>query len=322
MFNFTIHKPNEDNFNYNKLWDFVSLGAGPAGLNAGLYAKRKGLETLIVSKDIGGQLNNTEEVDNYLGFEMINANNLIDEFINHIDSLKIPKLIGFNISSVKKENGIFQIGLSNGKYIKAKTVLYALGGNPRKLQIEGEKKFSGKGISYCVICDGPFFKDKLVVVAGGGNSAVEAAIDLSKIAKEVFIIHRSQFRADKILLDKMNSKKNIKVYLETTINAIFGNDKIEHLNITDNFTKESTNFYLDGLFIEIGTIPNSYLISDFVKTNERNEIVVKLDQSTNVEGLYAAGDVTFEPEKQIIISAGAGAKAALSAAKYLNKKGD
>ena len=123
MFNFTIHKPNEDNFNYNKLWDFVSLGAGPAGLNAGLYAKRKGLETLIVSKDIGGQLNNTEEVDNYLGFEMINANNLIDEFINHIDSLKIPKLIGFNISSVKKENGIFQIGLSNGKYIKAKTVL-------------------------------------------------------------------------------------------------------------------------------------------------------------------------------------------------------
>lgn len=108
MFNFTIHKPNEDNFNYNKLWDFVSLGAGPAGLNAGLYAKRKGLETLIVSKDIGGQLNNTEEVDNYLGFEMINANNLIDEFINHIDSLKIPKLIGFNISSVKKENGIFR----------------------------------------------------------------------------------------------------------------------------------------------------------------------------------------------------------------------
>lgn len=322
MFNFTIHKPNEDSFNYHKLWDFVSLGAGPAGLNASLYAKRKGLETLIVSKDIGGQLNNTEDVDNYLGFQMINANDLIDKFITHIDSLNIPKLIGFEIVSLKKENGIFKIELSNGKFIKAKTVLYALGGNPRKLQIDGEKKYSGKGISYCVTCDGPFYKNKKVVVAGGGNSAVEAAIDLSKIAKEVYIIHRSQFRADKILIDKMYSRENIKVYLETTIDSIFGNDKIEYLDIIDNQSKKITKFYLDGLFIEIGTIPNSYLISDIIETNEIKEIIVNSDQSTTIEGLYAAGDVTYEPEKQIIIAAGAGAKAALAAAKYLNKRGE
>ncbi|MFA5749241.1 MAG: FAD-dependent oxidoreductase [Bacilli bacterium] len=322
MFNFTLNKLSEDDLYYNKLWDFVSLGAGPAGINASLYAKRKGLETLIVAKEIGGQLNNTEDVDNYLGFKMINANSLIDKFIAHIDSLNIEKLIGFDVISIIKDNEVFTIKLNNGKYIKAKTLLYALGGNPRKLQIEGEDKYSGKGVSYCVTCDGPFYKDKKVVVAGGGNSAVEAAIDLSKVAKEVYIIHRSQFRADKILLDKMFSNKNIKVYLETTIKKIVGNEKIEYLEIIDNKTLQSSKFYLDGLFVEIGNIPNSYLIEDIVKTNERKEIIVNEEQRTSVEGLFAAGDVTAEPEKQIIISAAAGAKAALAAAKYINKRGE
>ncbi|MFA5220395.1 MAG: FAD-dependent oxidoreductase [Bacilli bacterium] len=322
MFNFTLNKSSEDDLYYNKLWDFVSLGAGPAGINASLYAKRKGLETLIVAKEIGGQLNNTEDVDNYLGFKMINANSLIDKFIAHIDSLNIEKLIGFDVVSIIKDNEVFTIKLNNGKYIKAKTLLYALGGNPRKLQIEGEDKYSGKGVSYCVTCDGPFYKDKKVVVAGGGNSAVEAAIDLSKVAKEVYIIHRSQFRADKILLDKMFSNKNIKVYLETTIKKIVGNEKIEYLEIIDNKTLQSSKFYLDGLFVEIGNIPNSYLIEDIVKTNERKEIIVNEEQRTSVEGLFAAGDVTAEPEKQIIISAAAGAKAALAAAKYINKRGE
>ncbi|MDD5182700.1 MAG: FAD-dependent oxidoreductase [Bacilli bacterium] len=322
MFNFTLNKLSEDDLYYNKLWDFVSLGAGPAGINASLYAKRKGLETLIVAKEIGGQLNNTEDVDNYLGFKMINANSLIDKFIAHIDSLNIEKLIGFDVISIIKDNEVFTIKLNNGKYIKAKTLLYALGGNPRKLQIEGEDKYSGKGVSYCVTCDGPFYKDKKVVVAGGGNSAVEAAIDLSKVAKEVYIIHRSQFRADKILLDKMFSNENIKVYLETTIKKIVGNEKIEYLEIIDNKTLQSSKFYLDGLFVEIGNIPNSYLIEDIVKTNERKEIIVNEEQRTSVEGLFAAGDVTAEPEKQIIISAAAGAKAALAAAKYINKRGE
>ena len=322
MFNFTLNKLSEDDLYYNKLWDFVSLGAGPAGINASLYAKRKGLATLIVAKEIGGQLNNTEDVDNYLGFKMINANSLIDKFIAHIDSLNIEKLIGFDVISIIKDNEVFTIKLNNGKYIKAKTLLYALGGNPRKLQIEGEDKYSGKGVSYCVTCDGPFYKDKKVVVAGGGNSAVEAAIDLSKVAKEVYIIHRSQFRADKILLDKMFSNKNIKVYLETTIKKIVGNEKIEYLEIIDNKTLQSSKFYLDGLFVEIGNIPNSYLIEDIVKTNERKEIIVNEEQRTSVEGLFAAGDVTAEPEKQIIISAAAGAKAALAAAKYINKRGE
>ena len=322
MFNFTLNKLSEDDLYYNKLWDFVSLGAGPAGINASLYAKRKGLETLIVAKEIGGQLNNTEDVDNYLGFKMINANSLIDKFIAHIDSLNIEKLIGFDVISIIKDNEVFTIKLNNGKYIKAKTLLYALGGNPRKLQIEGEDKYSGKGVSYCVTCDGPFYKDKKVVVAGGGNSAVEAAIDLSKVAKEVYIIHRSQFRADKILLDRMFSNKNIKVYLETTIKKIGGNEKIEYLEIIDNKTLQSSKFYLDGLFVEIGNIPNSYLIEDIVKTNERKEIIVNEEQRTSVEGLFAAGDVTAEPEKQIIISAAAGANAALAAAKYINKRGE
>lgn len=322
MFNFTLNKLSEDDLYYNKLWDFVSLGAGPAGINASLYAKRKGLETLIVAKEIGGQLNNKEDVDNYLGFKMINANSLIDKFIAHIDSLNIEKLIGFDVISIIKDNEVFTIKLNNGKYIKAKTLLYALGGNPRKLQIEGEDKYSGKGVSYCVTCDGPFYKDKKVVVAGGGNSAVEAAIDLSKVAKEVYIIHRSQFRADKILLDRMFSNKNIKVYLETTIKKIVGNEKIEYLEIIDNKTLQSSKFYLDGLFVEIGNIPNSYLIEDIVKTNERKEIIVNEEQRTSVQGLFAAGDVTAEPEKQIIISAAAGAKAALAAAKYINKRGE
>ena len=183
MFNFTIDKTSSPAISYDKIYDFIVLGGGPAGLNAALYAKRKGLETLIITDEIGGQLNNTADVDNYLGFKMIDASDLIEHFKSHVATQDIPILSSVKVKSIKKINTLFEMTLSNFETIKSKTVLYALRWLTKKLQIPGEDAFASKGISYCVTCDGPFYKHKHVIVAGGGNSAVDAALDLQRLLK-------------------------------------------------------------------------------------------------------------------------------------------
>lgn len=321
MFNFSVEtkKPSVD---FNQTYDFVALGAGPAALNAALYAKRKGLNTLIVGYEIGGQLKNTSDVDNYLGFKMIDAEALIDQFLDHVKSLDVPIVSGLWIEKIKKTDQVFVIYLSSGEQIKTHTLLYALGGSPRKLEVPGETTYAGRGISYCVTCDGAFFRNKTVVVAGGGNSALDAAIDLARIAKKVTIIHRSQFRADQKSIDKINSLENVDFMLETQILSMHGEDTLTHLIILDKKTNETSSFQTDGIFIEIGSIPNSLLIKDLVDINDKNEIIVDQNQHTSIKGLFAAGDVTNNPFKQIIIAAAEGAKAAMAAAQYINNKGE
>lgn len=316
MFNFSIEqtKPIANDI----LYDFIALGAGPAGLNAALYAQRKGLKTLIIGNEIGGQLKNTSDVDNYLGFGLVDAETLINKFLDHVKALEIPILSGVYINEITKDEH-FTISLTNGQVFKTKTVLYALGGSPRKLGVPGEDILSSKGVSYCVTCDAPFFKQKEVVVAGGGNSAVDAAIDLARLAKKVTIIHRSQFRADQKSIDKLLSFDNVSVMLETQIMSINGNKNLETLTILDKKTNQEHLFKTDGLFVEIGSIPNTSLIKDLVSLSPSGEIIVDEYQKTNIEGLYAAGDATINPHKQVIIAAAEGAKAALEAAKYINK---
>jgi len=320
MFSFSVEKTSEqDIFENNSLWDLIIIGGGPSGLNAGLYAYRKGLKVGIITYEIGGQLHNTSTVDNYLGFKLIEGKDLSDQFLSHVNSLNIPILKNIKIDKLEKINDYFNLTLSNQKVLRSKTVLLSTGGNPRKLEVIGEKEFSNKGVSYCTTCDAPFFKDKHVIVAGGGNSAVEAAIDLVPWAKKITIVHRSKFRADKVLLDKLNTINGLTVHLNTQILKVYGDEKMKGIEVLDKTTGNTFQIDSDGLFVEIGTVPNNYLVKDIVSTNEQGEIIVDHDQKTSLIGLYAAGDVTNQPYKQIIISAAEGAKAALAITKYINQ---
>lgn len=303
------------------LVDFLVLGGGPAGLNAALYAKRKGMTTLVVAQDLGGQLRNTTTVDNYLGFINIPAEELIQRFVDHAEAQGVPLVSGVRILSFQKEGDVFLAKTEDGREFRGRTVLAALGGSPRKMGIPGEDKLSGKGVSYCATCDAPFFRDKTVVVAGGGNSAVEAAMDLAKWAKKVTIIHRSRFRADQILLDRMNAIPGIEVRLETQILEVSGDTSMAGLLLRNLKTGETETFPADGLFVEIGTIPNSSLFAGLADRNAIGELLVDENQKTSLEGLYAAGDITSQPHRQIIISAAEGAKAAMAASQYLHLKG-
>lgn len=317
MFNLQIG-PKKDVINYDEIYDFIALGLGPAGLNAGLYAGRKGLKTLVVGNELGGQLKNTNEIDNYLGFSLVDASELIVKFKKHIDNLEIPLLTDVMVIKLEKEKDLFLISLNNGHTLKSKTVLYAFGGNPRKLDVPGEHLLSGRGISYCVTCDGPFYKGKDIVVAGGGNSAIDAAKDLARIAKSVTVIQRSVLRADQKSIDTLLALPNVKVMLQTQILAFVGEEKLTGIKILDKTTKKETIFPADAAFIEIGNIPNTNLIENLVKLNDAGEVYVNEKQETSLKGLYAAGDITNNSHRQIIIAAGDGAKAALEAANYIN----
>ena len=301
-------------------WDMLIIGGGPAGLNAALYAKRKGLTCGIITKDVGGQLHNTTDVDNYLGIKLIEGKDLSHQFANHIKSLDVPVYKDVYVEAINVVEPDFEVVLSDGKQLISKTVLIATGGMPRKLEIPGEETFANKGVSYCTTCDAPFFKDKRVIVAGGGNSAAEAVIDLSHWASHVTVVHRSQWRADRILLDKIEALSNVTVHLETQLLDVFGHDVMEGVTVYDKHTKNTRKITADGLFIEIGNIPKSKLVKGLVKTNDNGEILIDENQMTSVPGLYAAGDVTSQPYKQIIISTAEGAKASLAITNYLNQK--
>ena len=320
MFSFNVEKTSVRSiFEDQILWDLIVVGGGPAGLNAGLYAKRKGLKVGIISYEIGGQLHNTSTVDNYLGIQDIEGKTLSDQFLSHINRLEIPILKHLKITLIEKNGSNFQLLLSDGKLLRSKTILIATGGAPRKLHVEGEMTYANKGVSYCTTCDAPFFKDKHVIVAGGGNSAAEAVLDLVPWARKITVIHRSQWRADQILLDKHQKIEHLDVHLNTQILNIYGNDKMSGIEVLDKKTGKQFKIDAEGLFIEIGTVPNSDLVKHLVATNEKGEIIVDSNQMTSLPGLYAAGDVTDQPYKQIIISAAEGAKAALAITHYLNQ---
>ncbi len=319
MFDFSIQKStNKGPFSETSLWDMIIIGGGPAGLNAALYAKRKGLKVGLVTKDIGGQLHNTTWVDNYAGFKDIEGKDLSDKLYDHVASLDVPMLQSVSVASLEHDGRHFHTTLSDGRRFESKTLLYTTGGKPRELEVAGERSFANRGVSYCTTCDAPFFKDQHVLVAGGGNSAAEAVLDLVPWAKKITVVHRSQWRADQILLDKLALVETLDIHLNTQILEIYGESKMKGVKVLDKTTQQERVISADGLFIEIGSVPNSALAGDLVRLNEREEIIVNDQQETSLPGFYAAGDVTNQPYKQIIISVAEGAKAALAANHYLN----
>lgn len=318
MFDFSIQKQKVPAiFKTLPLWDLLVIGGGPAGLNAALYAQRKGLHVGVISKEIGGQLHNTSTVDNYLGLPMLEGKDLSSAFLKHIQSLQVPLYTDVWVQHIERLGRHFKVFLSDGVELTSKTLLYATGGQPRQLGIPGEQQFANKGVSYCTTCDAPFFKGKHVIVAGGGNSAAEAVIDLAPFASHITVIHRSQWRADPITLNKHKDIGHLTVHLETQLLEVLGDELMTGVKVLDKKTQETSIIQADGLFIEIGLIPTSEGIAHLVTLNDKKEIMINEQFMTNVPGLFAAGDVTNVPFKQIVIAVGDGAKAALSIQQYL-----
>lgn len=300
-----------------KIYDLLIIGAGPAGLNAGIYAKRKGLDVGIIGKVTGGQVRDTSSVENYMGFNYMTGEDLVNRFLEHVKILELPILEEY-IVNVDFINPIKKINTESGKVYLAKTIIIATGSKTRKLGVAGEEEFRGRGVAYCAICDGPLFKNKKVAIAGGGNSAVEAAIDMSKIASEVVIVHRGQLKADQVIIDKAKDIENIRFMLNMQITEIVGEKVMTGLKLKNKLDEKELFLEVDGVFVEIGYDPNTDLFKDRLKLNQKNEIEIDFKNRTNIEGVFAAGDVTSVPYKQIIISVGEGAKAALSVNDFIN----
>ncbi len=320
MFNFTIDKK-EKELNLLDFYDLIVIGAGPGGTNAALYAKRRGLNVLMIASFSNSQVLDTKLIENYLGYTSITGEDLNNAFIEHAKSVDVDFLNGSTVVEVSKNDDLFSVTLDDQKIIKSHSVILATGARPRKLNAKGEKELTGRGVSYCAICDGPFYRNKKVVVVGGGNSALETAIDMAKIAESVFIIQlEDNFTGDKVLVDQIEKLENISYTLSSSTNEFIGSELLEKIKYTNNKTKKEHIVEAEGVFIEIGVIPNNSLVKDLVETNRFGEVITDKHQKTSVEGLYAVGDLTDFPYKQIITAASQGAVAALSANEYINRK--
>ncbi len=304
-----------------KTYDLLILGGGPASMSAAVYAARKMLEIAIITKDFGGQVNETSEVENWLGAQSVNAKDLAAKFTEHVQSFDLPVSMGPGVTKVAKDNDLFTVTTDQGKAYTAKAILMSTGARHRQLNVPGEKALVGKGVAYCATCDAPFFKNKKVAIAGGGNSAHTTALDLLKVDAEVTMINLSRrWQGDDSLQEKLRRHEKIRFLTGTEIISVEGQDRVTGVVVKDRDGGEPETVPADGLFVEIGLIPNSDPVKDLAKLNDRGEVLVDCACSTNVDGLVAAGDVTSVPYKQIVISAGEGAKAALAAYDYLMEK--
>lgn len=301
------------------LYDLLIIGAGPAGINAALYAKRKCLSVGIVARSIGGQVKDTTVVENYLGYKSISGSGLISKFHEHLKSFEISLEKDRTVLKIEKKAGLFYLHIDNKKLIKSRSVLIATGAKPRKLGIPGEERLTHQGVTYCGICDGPLFKGRDVIIVGGGDSAVEATIDLARHAKKIYLVHRSNFRADEILLKRLPQLENLEIKQGHVVDEIIGADQVEAAIVRNLESGQTEKLPVGGVLIEIGRTPNSDPFLDLVDSNKWREIIVDERQATNVSGIFAAGDVTSEPVKQIIVAAAAGARAAIAINEYLHR---
>lgn len=299
------------------IYDVIIIGAGPAGLTAAIYAARRALKTLVISKEIGGQAKMAGKVENYPGILSASGVEITLKMQEQAEKFGAEIKAG-ETKSISKSGDVFLVKTKNFKE-KTRAVILASGLCPRDLEISSEDKFVGKGVSYCATCDGPLYKNKTVAVVGGGNSAASAAIYLSKIVKKVYLIHRREgFRADESIMCKLREAKNVDFILNSAVSEILGEDYVEAIKIFDFKSKKELEIKLDGIFVEIGYTTKVEWLKGLVKLNKKNEIITDKDGKTSKPGIFAAGDITDVSYKQIVISAGEGAKAALSAYHFLN----
>ena len=303
------------------MYDLMVIGGGPAGLAATVYAARKQLNAALISQDIGGQMNWTLGIENYLGYQFIEAPELIGKFQTQVDQFPIDQKIGDKVSRVEKIDGGYEAVLENGDRHQSKAAILATGKKPRMLNVPGEKELVGRGVAYCAVCDGPVFAGQRVAVVGGGNSALEAVLDMLKIAEHVDMVSLTPLTGDPVLISQISEGEKLAVYTEHETVRIEGDPMVEGMVIKDIKTGEEKRLDVTGVFIEIGLVPNSDPVKGLLELNKTGEVPVNCSCETALPGLFAAGDVTNVPEKQIVIAAGEGAKAALGAHRYLQRLG-
>lgn len=305
-----------------KTYELVIIGAGPAGITAAIYAARRKIDFLVISMDIGGQVAVTTDIENYTGYHFLSGPDLIKKFQEHLKDYKVNIKLREEVKNIRKKGRLFEIKTDRAVY-HSKALVIASGKKPRKLGVPGEEKLYNKGVSYCALCDGPLFRDKAVVVVGGANSAIEAALFLEKYAKKVYVLTINQrLFGEKALIDKLNASKKIELVAEAKTTGILGGEFVEGLSFAQK--GKENKIKVQGIFVEIGLIAG-YDFAGLVKKNKWKEIMIRRSTKTNEEnmtsvpGIFAAGDCTDIPAKQIIVAAGEGAKAAIASFAYLDR---
>jgi thioredoxin reductase (NADPH) len=302
-------------------YDAIVVGAGPAGLTAGIYLSRSRFKTLIISDSMaGGQMIMTHEIANYPGIESISGYQLSNIMKKQAAAFGCDIRTNSSLQDFSFEGTLKHITLTNGSAYSGDSIILAPGGRPRNLGVPGEDIFRGRGISYCATCDGDFFTNKEIIVIGGGNSALEEAVSLTKYASKVTVVHQfDHFQAFEYAIEEARNNRKIEFIMESVITGFSGNESIEYADIKNIRSGKTESIKTDGVFIFIGYLPNTEFLKGKVEINQQGEIMVKSDMATNLEGVYAAGDSIFKRYRQITTAVGDGTIAALAAANYIHE---
>ncbi len=302
------------------IYDLIIIGSGPAGLSAAVYGKRAGLNLLVIEKNYmsGGQILNTYEVDNYLGMSGINGFDMGMQFRAHVDKLEVPfveaEVTGIEDGEVKK------ILTTDGEY-EAYTIILAMGAEHAKLNVSGEERLTGRGVSYCATCDGMFYKGKTVAVVGGGDVALEDAAFLARYCNKVYLIHRrDEFRGAMILQKQLESLENVEILYSQKVMEINGEEKVESLKLQSTMDNSESVLAVEGIFIAVGMLPNTKWIPDFVEKDEKGYLMAGEEGITSTEGIFVAGDIRYKALRQIVTAVSDGANAAMSASAYMSRR--
>lgn len=298
----------------SQILDLVICGGGAAGLTSAVYAARSGLDFVLIdiSSSMGSQITQTSDVDNYTGFEKVNGMELVMKFYEHAKALNAP-MINDEVQEITKENGIFTVKCAQGEY-KTKTVIYCSGASHRELGVKGEKELLGRGVGYCAVCDGFFYRNKTVVVVGGGNTAVTDALYLSKICKKVILVHRrDSLRAEKILVERLENAENVEIMFNSEVAEILGENGADGVLL-----KSGDKINCDGVFIAVGIVPRSDTVKNLAELDDNGYIVADESGRTSLDGLFAAGDVRTKELRQIITACSDGANCVDSVNKFLD----
>ncbi len=296
--------------------DTVIIGAGPAGMTAAIYAKRKGLNLAIIADRVGGQMGTTGDIENYPGFDVIRGPDLSRKMREQMQRLGVEPVLD-RVSGIERTGSGYRVATRGGRSFEARSVIVASGAHWRQIGVPGENEYVSKGVSYCTTCDAPLFAGMDVAVAGGGNAAAEAVMELAGVASHIYMIVRSYLKCDEMTTVRCRKNKKVTVLEGYAVVRISGNDFVESMTVKSPDGKEET-LKVGGVFVEIGQDPNSGFVKGLVKINARGEIEVDDYCRTSADGIFACGDVTSVPQKQVIVAAGEGAKAAMSVFSYLS----